>query len=453
MNHNLSRTLPGFKMFNAFFSDLKGAFEPAMLTKKQKEVFRRAIAALGGSPKEAFRPLREDLELTVKVREARRYADGRTFVRYEFNRVESNCTWSRPYQLMAVFGQIGDLESYTVLDGRGEVSDGLAFAISPRWYKWEDHEETRNAAVALARLKDDAECEVALQDSATGEWFAYIYGRGGRYIVEWYICCVPWLMTASELSFSQIEAMFAAIKERGIKGLEDAIEWQQFDFKASQRKHGVLVQVDVNLYRAMEQAKRRGDEMRVKTVRALGIGDGKIDEPYSIRIAPGSFAAQLLAIFDKAVDLATSDKAVDEEDKVKASKLLAMLALRGHTLSRCNIGYHFNFGIGVPKDYDLAIYWYTLAAKAGDAYAMTNLGKLYSEKDGPKWDGIKAVRWFEKAVAKGETWAMGELGHCLLCGECAGKDVKRARSLLENAVAANPDRRDFASDLERARLT
>ena len=414
--------------------------------------YKNFITTLNAGIDQDFLRLREDLELTAKVREARRYADGRTFVRYEFNRVESNCTWSRPYQLMTVFGQIGDLESYTVLGGRGEVSDGLTFAISPRWYKWEDHEETRNAAVALARLKDDAECEVALQDSATGEWFAYIYGRGGRYIVEWYICCVPWLMTASELSFSQIEAMFAAIKERGIKGLEDAIEWQQFDFKASQRKHGVLVQVDVNLYRAMEQAKRRGDEMRVKTVRALGIGDGKIDEPYSIRIAPGSFAAQLLAIFDKAVDLATSDKAVDEEDKVKASKLLAMLALRGHTLSRCNIGYHFNFGIGVPKDYDLAIYWYTLAAKAGDAYAMTNLGKLYSEKDGPKWDGIKAVRWFKKAVAKGETWAMGELGHCLLCGECAGKDVKRARSLLENAVAANPDRRDFASDLERARM-
>ena len=147
MKRRLSDALPCFKMFNAFFSDLNGAFEPTMLTEKQKAVFRQAIAALDGSPKEGFRPLREDLELTAKVREARRYADGRTFVRYEFNRLESNCTWSRPYQLMAVFGQIGDLESYTVLRGRGEVSDGLAFAISPRWYEWENCEETRNAGV------------------------------------------------------------------------------------------------------------------------------------------------------------------------------------------------------------------------------------------------------------------------------------------------------------------
>ena len=172
MKHSLSRTLPGFKMFNAFFSDLKGAFEPTILTEKQKAVFRQAIAALDGSPKEALRPLREDFGLTAKVREARQYEDGRTFVRYEFNRLESNCTWSRPYQLMAAFGRVGDLESYTVLRGRGEVSDGLAFAISPRWYEWENHEETKKAAVALAHLKDDEECEVALQNRATGEWFA-----------------------------------------------------------------------------------------------------------------------------------------------------------------------------------------------------------------------------------------------------------------------------------------
>ena len=442
MKHSLSRTLPGFKMFNAFFSDLKGAFEPTILTEKQKAVFLQAISALDGSPQEVLRPLREDLGLTAKVRETRRYADGRTFVRYEFNRLESNCTWSAPYQLMAAFGQTGNLESYTVLRGRGEVSDGLAFAISPRWYNWENHEETRNADIVLARLKDYGECEVALRNVGTGEWFAYIYGRGGRYIVEWYICCDPWLMTAGGLSYQQIEAMVAAVREHGIKGLEDAIEWRQFDFEALQQKHGVFVQVDANLYRSLELAKRRGDEMRVKTVRALGIGDGKVDEPYSIRIPSGTLAAHRRSVFNKAAE---------EDDKAKAAKLFAMLAMRGHTQSRCNLGYHFHFGVGVPVDYDLAIYWHTLAALAGDAYAMTNLGKIYSEKDGPKWNGPEAIKWFEKAVAKGETWAMGELGHCLLCGECAGKDVVRARSLLEKAVAANPGREDCAEKLARAR--
>ena len=347
MESSLSKSLPGFKMFNAFFADLKGSFEPTILTDKEKEVFRRTLALLDGEPKEVLQTLREDLDLTAKVREARQYADGRTFVRYEFNRLNANCTWSRPYQLMAVFGQLGGLESYTVLRGRGEVSDGLVFAISPRWYEWKNHEETKKAAVALAKLKDEAECEVALQNRATGEWFAYIYGRGGRYVVEWYICCAPWLMTAGDLSFQQVEALVEVAQQHGIKGFEDAMEWRQFDFDASQRKHGVLVQVDANLYRAKELEKRRGDEMRVKTVQALGIGDGKIDEPYSIRIPPGTLAAQRRAIFNKAVE---------EDDKAKAAKLLAMLALRGHTPSRCNLGYHFHFGFGVPVDYDLGAF-------------------------------------------------------------------------------------------------
>ena len=33
---DLSKNLPGFKMFNAFFADLKGPFEPMILTNKEK---------------------------------------------------------------------------------------------------------------------------------------------------------------------------------------------------------------------------------------------------------------------------------------------------------------------------------------------------------------------------------------------------------------------------------
>ena len=157
---DLSKKLPGFKMFNAFFADLKGPFEPMVLTNKEKDAFRKAICVLGGSPKEALRPLCEDLELTAKIREARRYAGGWTFVRYEFRRLESNCTWSRSYQFMAAFDNIGNLKSYTVLCGRGEVSDGLLFGVSPRWYEWKNHDKTRDAAIALGRLKSAYELQV-----------------------------------------------------------------------------------------------------------------------------------------------------------------------------------------------------------------------------------------------------------------------------------------------------
>jgi len=248
-------------------------------------------------------------------------------------------------------------------------------------------------------------------------------------------------MTAGNLSFAQVEAAVEAVKTCGMKGFEDALEWRQFDFRKSYREHGVLVDVDASLFRELEFAKKKGDVMRVKTVQALGIGGGKIAEPYSIRIPSGSFADHRRAIFNMALH---------EEDKTKTAKLFAMLAMQGSTASRNNLGYHFHFGLGVPVDYDLAIYWHTLAAKAGDAYSMTNLGNIFSEKDSPRWDGPKAVKWLEKAVAKGETWGMNRLAHCLLCGQCGGKDVIRARSLLKKAADANPDRKDFAEDLQRS---
>ena len=35
----------------------------------------------------------------------------KTRVRYEFNRLESNCTWSRPYQLVAAFREAESVDS------------------------------------------------------------------------------------------------------------------------------------------------------------------------------------------------------------------------------------------------------------------------------------------------------------------------------------------------------
>lgn len=364
------------------------------------------------------------------------------FLRYEFRRFEENCTWSSLYQLVALYHRSGNIESYTVSRFNDEISAEVSFVIAPRWYDWKRHKRVRKPAVALAHLKKDSDCEIALWNKTTSEYFAFIYKNGGHFCVEWNLCYNPWIMVADNLSFRQIETLVDAVRQHGTKGLEEAIEWRQFDFGESHRKDDILVPVDEYLCHSMQQAKKSRDEMVVKTIQAFGIGDGKIEKPYSIRIAADTLAAQRREIFYKAVN---------ERNKVKASKLFAMLAIRGDTWSRSNLGYQFHFGFGVPVDYDLAIFWHTLAAEVGDAKAMINLGKIYSEKNSPKWDGRKAIEWFEKAVIYGETWSMGELGHCLLCGKCAGKDVVRACSLLEKAVAENPDRKDFKKDLDRAR--
>ncbi len=137
---DLSMVFPRFKKFNAFFSGLTGDFEPANLTEKEKAASLKAIASIDGASRMDFWSLREDLELTATVREARRYANGATFVRFEFKRLNDtarSCSpkarygfrWSRPYQLMAVFDPMWTLESYTVLPGRAIVPEGLTFSV------------------------------------------------------------------------------------------------------------------------------------------------------------------------------------------------------------------------------------------------------------------------------------------------------------------------------------
>ena len=133
------------------------------------------------------------------------------------------------------------------------------------------------------------------------------------------------------------------------------------------------------------------------------------------------------------------------------AKLLAYLTDNGDVSSLNNLGYLFHFGMGVETDYDLAVYWHLRGAEAGDHYSMLSLGKIFSEKNSPRWDGPEAIKWFEKAIEHGDDWAKGELGHCLLCGRCVERAFARAEALLEEAVAVCPDRKDFAESLEQAR--
>lgn len=79
MKDDFSKVPPGFKMFHAFFADLKEPFTSIRLTEKKKAFFLNKLLHLNGEPEEAFQDLSEDLELTAEVCEARKYADGNTF--------------------------------------------------------------------------------------------------------------------------------------------------------------------------------------------------------------------------------------------------------------------------------------------------------------------------------------------------------------------------------------
>ena len=54
--------------------------------------------------------------------------------------------------------------------------------------------------------------------------------------------------------------------------------------------------------------------------------------------------------------------------------------------------------MGVDKDIEKAVYWFTKSAGKGDAIAQGRLGNLYASGVGVAKDNIKAYAWLKLAV-------------------------------------------------------
>lgn len=60
--------------------------------------------------------------------------------------------------------------------------------------------------------------------------------------------------------------------------------------------------------------------------------------------------------------LAKADAAYDHDDFARAGLLLPSLAESGYAKAQYRLGRLYEYGQGVPQDYDLAFYWYSRAA-------------------------------------------------------------------------------------------
>src|SRR5262249_19801950 len=67
-----------------------------------------------------------------------------------------------------------------------------------------------------------------------------------------------------------------------------------------------------------------------------------------------------------------------------------------------NLGFLYEHGLGVKKDYQEAAKWYRTAAENGNAKAQGNLGTLYEEGNGVPHDFVQAYIWFKLSAAQGD---------------------------------------------------
>jgi len=92
-------------------------------------------------------------------------------------------------------------------------------------------------------------------------------------------------------------------------------------------------------------------------------------------------------------------------------------------------------GLGVPRDYSLAIDAYRKAADEGDARAMNNLGVMALQGRGLGLGLMEATAWFEKAVDAGSAAASYNLGLLDEFGVSYGASLARAARHYEIAAA------------------
>lgn len=99
------------------------------------------------------------------------------------------------------------------------------------------------------------------------------------------------------------------------------------------------------------------------------------------------------------------------------------------------IGDLFKFGEVLPRDYDMAIHWYTEAAKAGDVPAMIELGAYYASGATGQVDCANAIKWFNEAANGGSLESKRNLVWLYAtCSDERLRDGERALKLAKQVL-------------------
>src|SRR5699024_9056788 len=98
------------------------------------------------------------------------------------------------------------------------------------------------------------------------------------------------------------------------------------------------------------------------------------------------------------------------------------------------LGYDYEHGGGVVRDYHKAMKWYRQAAANGDVAALDHIGVLYLSGHGVKQDSHKAMQWFHKAAAKGDAIAMTNIGALYEHGQGVKRDYRKAMHWFSKAT-------------------
>lgn len=93
--------------------------------------------------------------------------------------------------------------------------------------------------------------------------------------------------------------------------------------------------------------------------------------------------------------------ALDKREYSEAYEIF-MEVIQDAANAKYNLGYMYELGLGVPRDFNKAIRLYKLAAASGSVKAQVVLGNIYFNGIGVTQDIDLAIHWFELANSQGD---------------------------------------------------
>jgi TPR repeat protein len=125
------------------------------------------------------------------------------------------------------------------------------------------------------------------------------------------------------------------------------------------------------------------------------------------------------------------ERAYYRGDYVRAASLLLAEANAGRAVAQSFLGYQYQYGLGVPKSYEVAALWYRCAAEQGEPTAQFMLGQLYDRGQGVPEAPVEAEKWLDLAAAhappdRREHW---EIMRDTIGGKMTLDELREARRL------------------------
>jgi TPR repeat protein len=126
-----------------------------------------------------------------------------------------------------------------------------------------------------------------------------------------------------------------------------------------------------------------------------------------------------------------------ERNYTEAIRWFLMAAEQSDPYSQRQLGYLYEKGLGAARDEKVAAEWYAKAAEQGDASGQAHLAIMYRDGRGLTQDFQQAASWFSKAADQGLTWAQTNLGLLYVKGQGVPLDYTKAMYWLRNAADQN----------------